>query len=208
MKVIDLKTWKRKEYFDFFSSFDDPFHGLVSEIDCTMAYKKAKEQKISFFSLYLHKAITAANKIEEFKYRIDNNKIVLFDTIHSAPTIGREDGTFSFSFNPFNKDLAIFDKSLKEVVKKVQNSVGLGLSENSYRTDVIHFSSIPWSKFTSLTHARNFKIEDTIPKITFGKMFLNEERYFLPIAVNVHHGFADGIHVSQFLKEFQYLMNV
>ena len=207
MKVIDLKTWERKEYFDFFSTFDDPFHGLVSEIDCTNAFKKSKLENISFFSIYLHHAITAINKIDAFKYRIEKNKVVLFNTIHTAPTIGRIDGSFSFSFNPYNTDFNEFDLSLKKVIKQVQNTTGLGLSKNAYRPDVVHFSSIPWSNFTSITHARNFKINDSIPKITFGKIITRNKKMFLPIAINVHHGFADGRHISMFLDEFQNLMN-
>ena len=207
MKIVNLNTWKRKEYFDFFSSYDDPFHGLVSEIDCTIAYKKSKIENISFFSYYLHKAIIAINNIEEFKYRVVNDEVVLFDKIHPAATIGREDGTFSFSFNEFSQDFSIFDNALKKVIDKVLNSSGLGLSKNAYRADVVHFSSIPWIKFTSLTHASNFKIKDTVPKITFGKMYLKDEKHFLTIAVNAHHGFIDGIHISKFLNEFQNLMN-
>lgn len=207
MKIIDVNTWERKEYFNFFSKYDDPFHGLVSEIDCTIAYQKAKIKNKSFFSYYLHKAIVTINEIEALKYRIVNDEVVLFEEIHAAATIGRKDGTFSFSFTEFDKDYTIFDTTLKEVIKQVQNSKGLGITASAYRTDVIHFSSIPWSKFTSLTHARDFKSVDTVPKITFGKMFLREGKEFLPIAINVHHGFADGIHISKFLELYQQLMN-
>lgn len=207
MKIIDTYKWDRKEYFDFFSKYDDPFHGLVSEIDCTVAYHKAKLDNISFFSYYLHKAIIAINQIAVFKYRIVDDKVVLFDKIHAATTIGRKDGTFSFSFTEFDKVYATFSTALKNVIEQVNNSKGLGIATNTYRADVIHFSSIPWNSFTSITHARNLKGVDTVPKITFGKMFLKEKKYFMPIAINVHHGFADGIHISQFLELFQQLMN-
>lgn len=207
MKIIDVNTWERKEYFNFFSKYDDPFHGLVSEIDCTIAYQKAKTKSKSFFIYYLHKAIVAINKIEALKYRIVDGEVVLFEEIHAAATIGREDGTFSFSFADFDKDYTNFEATLKEVIEQVQKTKGLGITVSAYRTDVIHFSSIPWSKFTSLTHARDFKSEDTVPKITFGKMFLREGKQLLPIAINVHHGFADGIHISQFLELYQQLMN-
>lgn len=207
MKIIDINTWERKEYFNFFSKYDDPFHGLVSEIDCTIAYQKAKSNKDSFFSYYLHKAIVTINQIEALKYRIVDDEVVLFDKIHAAATIGRKDGTFSFSFTKFNEIYTIFNTELKEVIKQVNNSKGLSVTENTYRADVIHFSSIPWNTFTGITHARVFERTDTVPKITFGKMVLREGKHFLPIAINVHHGFADGIHISQFLELFQQLMN-
>jgi len=55
MKIIDTENWNRKEHFDFFSKMASPFFGIVTEVDCTKAYKKAKENENSFFAYYLHK---------------------------------------------------------------------------------------------------------------------------------------------------------
>lgn len=207
MKTIDINSWKRKEHFDFFSKFDEPFFGIVSEIDCTIAYKVAKETTKSFFAYYLHKSLLAVNEIEEFKCRIDGTNVIIYDEIHASPTIVRDDGTFGYSFVHFNPDFEIFDRSLKKEIINIQNSVGLKLTEDAMRKDTIHYSSIPWSKFTGLTHARNFKIVDSVPKITFGKIFLREEKWIMPIAINVHHGLVDGLHVTKYLELFQKLMN-
>ena len=50
MKILDQSSWKRKEHFDFFSKYEDPYFGIVSEIDCTKAYKLSKLRNQSFFS--------------------------------------------------------------------------------------------------------------------------------------------------------------
>ena len=60
-QIIDIQKWKRKEHFEFFSAFDDPYFGIVSEIDCTRAYDKNDWAEESFFLYYLHKATMAAN---------------------------------------------------------------------------------------------------------------------------------------------------
>ena len=104
MKIIDKATWKRKEHFDFFSSFDEPFFGLVTEIDCSIAYKKCKNENISFFAYYLHKALLAINQVEEFSYRMVGDDIVVYDEIHASATLGRIDETFAFSFIEFEED--------------------------------------------------------------------------------------------------------
>lgn len=207
MKTLDINNWKRKEHFNFFSRFDEPFFGIVSEIDCTIAYKVAKEKAHSFFAYYLHKSLAAANEIEEFRYRVEGDKVIVYDEIHASPTIGRDDGTFAFSFIEFNHDFLTFENLLKREIEDVQNSVGLRLDENSSRKDVIHYSSIPWNSFTGLTHARNFKFADSTPKITFGKMFYREEKKIMPVSINVHHGLVDGLHVGNYLSLFQKLMN-
>ena len=30
-EIIEINTWNRKEHFEFFSHFDEPFFGVVSE---------------------------------------------------------------------------------------------------------------------------------------------------------------------------------
>jgi chloramphenicol O-acetyltransferase type A len=207
MKIIDINTWKRKEHFNFFSQFDEPFFGIVSEVDCTKAFQFTENEDLSFFAYYLHKSLVAANNIDEFKYRIKDEKVVLFDKIDASPTIGREDGTFAFSFIKFNSDFNVFYKSLLKEMNKVKNSNGLRATNDSEILDVIHFSSIPWIKFTGLTHARNYKFVDSCPKITFGKTYYNNNKLLMPVSVNAHHGLVDGKHIGDYFELFQKLLN-
>jgi chloramphenicol O-acetyltransferase type A len=207
MKIIDLNVWKRKEHFEFFSQFDEPFFGVVSAIDCTIASHKAKEQGISFFASYLHKSLKAVNAIEEFRCRVLNDQIVIYDSIHASATIAREDDTFAFSFVEFSEKCEPFEIALKKEIEEVQNSSGLRLNEGAVRHDVIHYSSVPWFKFTGLSHARSFTLLDSSPKITFGKIFTKDKRKMMAVSINAHHGLVDGIHVAKFLELFQKLMN-
>jgi len=207
MRSIDINTWKRKEHFTFFSQFDEPFFGIVSEIDCTIAFNKAKDQKLSFFAYYLHKVLLTINKIEEFRYRIDGENVVLYDAIHASATIGRKDETFAFSFVEYSSDFSTFMASLSNEIEAVKNSKGLRLNEVAIRNDVIHFSSIPWVKFTGLTHSRNFKFQDSAPKISVGKIEANNGKIMMPVSVNAYHGFVDGLHVGKFFDLFQKHMN-
>jgi len=206
-KHLDFEKWNRKEHFAFFSGFDEPFFGLVAEIDCTKAYHISKNYSIPF-SLYCHyQAITAVNHTEEFRYRIKNGEIVIFDKIHVTTTIGRDDTTFSFSFIPFTQSINEFINLAKLEIDRIKNSTGLGVNENAGRLDVIHFSTVPWISFTGVTHPQSFKYKDSIPKITFGKYFSRNDRMIMPVSVNAHHGLMDGFHVGQFLQLFQQLMN-
>ena len=40
--VIDTDSWKRKEHYEFFSRYEEPFFGITTNVDCTKAYKRAK----------------------------------------------------------------------------------------------------------------------------------------------------------------------
>ena len=99
---IDISNWNRKEHFEFFSAFDEPFFGITTPIDCTIAMKKAKKIQIPFFVYYLHKTLAAINSVENFRLRIENKKVYLYDEIDASATIMREDKTFGFSFMKFH----------------------------------------------------------------------------------------------------------
>ena len=203
---IDIATWSRKDHYEFFSRFDEPFFGVVVKIDCTEAYRYAKEHQLSFFLLYLYRALKAANRIEPFRYRIVDKKVFLFDQVHASPTISRTNGTFGFGYMNFEEEEQQFYIQAQRVTEEVRQSSVLipsGSGENW-----IHFSALPWLDFTSISHARSFSFPDSCPKISFGKLTEENGKWSMPVSVHVHHALMDGYHVGLFVEEFQRLMNV
>ena len=88
-KIIDIATWNRREHYEHFSAFDDPFFGVTVQVDCTRAYQEAKTKGISFSLLVLHRITTAAAAVEEFRYRIEGDKVVCYDSLLPEATVGR-----------------------------------------------------------------------------------------------------------------------
>ena len=206
-RIIDTVNWKRKEHFEFFSSFDEPFFGVVTEFDCTRAYEKVKSQGASFFLYYLHKSLVAVNAIEEFRYRLEDDKIICFDKIHASSTIGRDDETFAYSFIEYSADFEQFTIDANKEIEAVKHSTGLRLNEDSRRIDTIHYTSLPWFKLYGLSHPRNFKYRDSVPKISFGKYISEGNRKKMSIGIHAHHGLMDGYHIGKYMEVFQDIMN-
>ena len=91
---IDISSWNRKEHFEFFNTFRRTFwYYNIYRYD----YCLRKGEKCKFlFVYYLHKTIAAINQVENFRYRIEENEVVLYDEIDASATIMREDKTFGF----------------------------------------------------------------------------------------------------------------
>ena len=204
--LIDLATWNRREHFTFFSAFEEPFFGLVATVDCTRALAEAKRLGVPFFLYYLHAALQAVNQVEALRYRIEDGQVYCYDRIHASATIGRPDHTFGFSFIEQHEALAAFVPGATAEIAAVQASEGLRLNETTGRPDVIHFSALPWVRFTGLSHARSFTHPDSCPKISVGQTYVEGAATLMPVSVNVHHGLADGYHVGLFLAAFQELL--
>lgn len=203
MKVIDIESWNRKEHFEFFSKMKSAYFGFTTEVDCTKAYEYAKEHKHSFFAYYLYKSMVAVNSVDELKLRMVDDKIILFDEVHVGSTIGRTDGTFGFSFFHYSEDFKIFNGGLQEQIKIVQNSTGLGISNDVLPINHIRHTTIPWNSFTTVLHPTNFDPKECIPKITFGKFSIRDGKKYLPVSIEAHHGLADGIHLARYVEAFQ-----
>jgi chloramphenicol O-acetyltransferase type A len=202
---IDLATWNRKEHFEFFSTFEEPFFGITTPIDMTIAYEKAKVLQIPFFVYYLHKTIAAVNQVENFRYRIEENEVVLYDEIDASATIMREDKTFGFSFMKFHSNIDEFTKIAQTEIERIQVTPGLFTRE--FPTNIIHFSAIPWINFTSLTHSRSYKLPDSCPKVSWGKLMDENGKKTMSVAVMAHHGLVDGYHMGLFVEALQTELN-
>jgi chloramphenicol O-acetyltransferase type A len=202
---VNIENWNRKAHYLFFSQFDEPFFGVTVTIDCTEAYHYSKRNGLSFFLVYLYRALSAANNIEAFRYRIVDGKVFIFDEINAAPTIGRPDGTFGFAYLDYDKSEAVFYEKANAVIDLVKQSRSLHPAVSGENT--IHFSALPWLNFTSLSHARNYSFPDSSPKISFGKVTEQNGVKTMPVSIHVHHGLVDGYHVGLFADRFQELMN-
>ncbi len=202
---LDLDTWNRKEHFLFFKQMDEPFYGITTTIDCTKAYTKSKLLGVSFFTYYLHKTLNAVNAVDNFRYRIIENEVYVFDQIDASATVMREDKTFGFSYMAFSEDIKEFAQIVQTEIDRIQTTSGIFTRE--YPDNLIHFSALPWINFTSLSHARSFTWPDSCPKISFGKLTDENGKKIMPISVHVHHGLVDGYHVGLFLEQLQVLMN-
>lgn len=203
---FDTSTWARKAHFEFFRKFEDPVYGVCVTIDCTAAYKFAKEKGVSFYLYTLYNALTAANSLQPFKLRIEGGEAFIYDRIDAASTIGRANGTFGFSYIDYDSSFEKFIAAAKLEVERVQARNDLELVN---RNNIIRFSSLPWIDFTSLSHARMFAAdkEDCSPSISFGKMTEKDGKRTMPMSVHVHHALVDGLHIGQYVDCFQALMN-
>lgn len=147
----------------------------------------------------------AANEVENFRYRIEGNDVIIYEKVNASPTINRPDGTFGFSYMDYDPSFGIFAPAAQKEIEKVQQAKGLIPALTS--ENVIHYSSVPWINFTSLSHARAFAYKDSIPKISFGKMHEENGRQVIPMSVHANHALMDGYHVGLYIERFQELLN-
>ena len=201
---IDLKTWKRREHFEVFKNFDEPLFGITVRVECSAAYKKAKQSGYPFSNYYLYLSLKTVNEIEEFRYRIEDDKVYCYDSVGAGPTIFREDETFGYGFFDYYEDIDKFMSQAKIEADRVRAEHGLKFTHAG--EDIIHYSTLPWADFTAVNHARVLTVGRSIPKITFGKITREGDNMWLPVDIHANHALMDGFHVGKFVERFQELL--
>ncbi len=204
---IDLNNWPRRDYYNFFGSYDDPYFGVVVNVDCTAAYDYCKKHNVSFFLRYIYESIKALNQVENFRYRIIDNEVWLFDHVCASPVIAREDHSFSFAVFDYTTDFDGFRVNAEKRIAEVQTYTGLPFCDVPRLFDVVHYTTLPWFSFTGFKHEKNISCGESIPKLAFGKFFESEGKKLMPHSINVNHGLVDGYHVGQYLEFFQEGLN-
>lgn len=200
-RVLDIAGWNRRQLFEHYMTLLDPFFALTSEVDVTETFALAKETESSFFSRYLHACIRAVNAVENFKYRLYDDKIIIHDHIAASATIARPDHTYGFSFIDYAEDFETFNGNFLKEKERILNSSDLYPPSNTL--DCIYCSAIPWVHFTGHKETFAGTNRDSVPRLAFGKVLEKEGRLIMPVAVAANHALIDGYHVGLFLEEFQ-----
>jgi chloramphenicol O-acetyltransferase type A len=158
------------------------------------------------FLAYLFVSLKAANEIEAFRYRLRGKRVLIHDTIHAGSTVLNQDETFSFCYFSYFGLFAEFYRNAQYVLEQ-HYAQKAHLEPRDNQDNMIHYSILPWFRFSSISHPRRFHTEDSVPKIVFGKFHEQDNRWFLPISISAHHSLVDGIHVGKYLELIQLLIN-
>ncbi len=202
-RYLDTETWKRRQQFEFFKDYHNPFFNICTHVDVTPLLDLTRSnENLSFFITYHFFSIKAANEVEPFRYRLRGDRVFVHDRVHAGTTLLLADENFTFAYFDFTEDFELFHASAKATIERVKAG-GVQLHERAAQDDLIYHSVIPWATFTSISHARKGGDEDSVPKIAFGRYREDRGRTIMPVSVEVHHALMDGLHVGRYFERLE-----
>lgn len=204
-KYIDIETWPRKQHFLFFKEMDYPHFNITANVDITTTFSYVKENNLSLFKTLVYLTTKAANNVTEFRYRLDNDKVVEYEMIHPSFTYLTQQEVFSFCTVDYLDDFKQFLIGVNNKIAELTGSVDM--EDDPARNDRIFITSIPWVSFTSITHPFNLDSSDSVPRIGWGKYFNENDKIKLPLSVQAHHALMDGLHVGKYFNHLQEMLD-
>lgn len=202
MKIYKIEEFKNKEVLKFYRNLDIPQYNVCYNVDVTNLLKYVKTKKISFYYAMIYYSLLAMNRIDEFKYRINGDHVIYHDVIGPSFT--------ELIPNTENFKIVTIDfiNGLEEFIKyatESSNKQGDKFIDESkeVRDDLVYISCLPWISFTGLSHAISIVKDDAIPRLTWGKYFESNGKILIPLSVQVHHGFVNGLVLGKFSSLLQ-----
>lgn len=194
-RIINEATWERAMHCMVFRNSVAPAFCVTFEADVTELKKYVKDNNISFTLAMVYAVCRCANQIEAFRYRFVDGKIVLFDNIDTAFTyLNKKTNLFKVVNVPMMGDLKEYCINAKKIADE-QEEYFMG----SLGNDVFQCSPMPWVTYTHISHTNSGKKDNATPLFDWGKYYVKDGRIMMPISVQAHHSFVDGIHIGEYV---------
>lgn len=202
-KIIDKETWYRKEYFQHYFSEIPCTYSMTTKLDIT----KLKNSNNKLYPAMLYLITKVVNNHNEFRTSFDTNgQLGIFDEMLPCYTVfNKETETFSNIWTEYCEDYDVFCKSYEKDIK-MYSSVKKMIAKPDIPVNTFSVSMIPWTTFEGFNLNLQKGYDYLLPIFTMGKYYKENGKYFLPLAIQVHHAVCDGFHVCSFVNELQKLI--
>lgn len=195
---VSLPTWKRAGHYQMYKDCGFPFVGMTVQLDVTALVEACKSGKMRFFRAFMHLVMLSVAENENFRYRINQDEVVLFETIDPSFTVlDSRDDLFYIAVAEACERFTDFDHSVTQAESRaLENRC---LSER--RLDLVYITCIPWVGYSELVQPLFINASDSVPRFAWGKYDKVGEKYTMPFTVAGHHGFIDGVHIARFVED-------
>ena len=195
-----VEDYYRREHFNFFRSYEMPFYTITFNLEITTLKAFSADRG---FPVYLTQCFLFArgmNRVEDFRYRVIDDEIVLFDRLEIAATLPAPNGAFSFARFENEPDLESFLHRADAVSRRAREAATL---DEKTENNTILFTSLPGVRFTGFTHATPSDRTDGRARVAFGQFFEDTGRLMVPVGLGVNHIFIDGAAIGKLVEEVQ-----
>lgn len=196
---IDESKWDRAMHCAIFRNSVEPAFCVTFEADVSGLKKYVKDNNLSFTLAMVYSVCKCANEIEAFRYRFLDGKVVLYDNIDTAFTyLNKDTKLFKVVNVPMRDELKEYCINAK-IIADEQEVYFTGPLGN----DVFQCSPMPWVTYTHISHTNSGKKDNATPLFDWGKYYEKNEKLMMPVSVQVHHSFVDGIHIGEFVEKLE-----
>lgn len=195
----------RQSQLDHFSAYRLPVVSLTAEVRCRDFRTPARARGWPPFALLLHGIARASLDLENFRYRLEGGQVREVERLTVGYTVLGEGDRLNFSHVDYTPDFPEFlaryradrEEARRAPELRAAPEAGLGF---------IYVTCLPWLRFTSFQNPYAGREDDSIPRFAVGQFAQEGPELTFPLSVQVHHGLADGLHISRMFARLAEVM--
>jgi chloramphenicol O-acetyltransferase type A len=199
---VDLATYPRRRLYACFRDHPLPVFSISSRLDITGFAAAVAERQLRFYTTLCCLISRVLNGQPCFRHRIVEGVLMSYQRVHPSINVALPDGSFSFADATYQGIFADDYLSIRAAIDRARKiplqDFRQGLDDRFFLTH------LPWMSFTAIQHPYT-PAYASIPLISTGRSFHQDDKEWLPISLQAHHALVDGLHVAQVLAELSRL---
>lgn len=201
--IINMEHWSRKEYYDHYFSAIPCTYSMTTKLNITVL----KKNGIKLYPAMLYALSVIVNRHDEFRTALnEKGEVGIFSEMMPCYTVFHKDSeTFSNIWTKYSPDYNEFFADYQQDLKEYGHVSGI---EGKPHTPPNTFpvSMIPWTSFEGFNLNLQKGYGYLLPIFTMGKYYTENSKYWMSLAIQVHHAVCDGFHLCRFINELQGLI--
>lgn len=191
-REIDVGSWERRATYTGFRRSAFPFHVVGVDLELGPSVEFWRARRISPYLACIYVACRAANEIAAFRHRIRGDKVVELEQVHADYTVPAGPESFSIRQVEYDPDFARFQAA-------TETGAVADPSDTEESDHWIFLTCLPWVSFTHVMQPMK-SVNDSIPRLAWGKFSLRDGVWQMPISVQAHHAVVDGVHIARLFE--------
>lgn len=201
--LIDRNQWKREEFFQHYVTEVPCSYSMSVKMEITALRRRGEK----LYPAMLYAITTIVNRHEEFRTAFDaQGRLGVYDAMLPCYTVfHKETETFSNLWTEYTESYEAFCRAYEEDLEQYGDRQGL-MGKPDVPPNNFPVSMVPWTSFEGFHLHLPKGNTYLLPIFTMGRYEERDGKWWLPLAIQVHHGVCDGFHVCRFLQELQELL--
>lgn len=203
-----LENWPRAEAFYYYSQMAPTSYSITVKLRVTRLRQLTKQKQIKFFPAYLYAVSRVVSQLQELKMAVKEEALGYWDYLNPVyPQFHPEDQTISLLWTEYTADFPEFYQRYLMDCQNFGGDRGMLTKKGPPPENAYVISCIPWFSFDSFSLQHHQLKDYYFPSFEAGKFVQQEEEWYMPLAINVHHATTDGYHLQLFLEQLQELLD-
>lgn len=203
-----MEDWPRAEAFYYYSQMAPTSYSVTVKLRVTRLRQRTKQKQIKFFPAYLYAVSRTVSQLSELRIAVKDGTLGIWDYLNPVyPQFHSEDQTVSLLWTEYTADFAEFYQRYLADCQTFGGDRGMLTKKGPPPENAYVISCIPWFSFDSFSLQHHQLKDYYFPSFEAGKFVQQEDEWYMPLAINVHHAAADGYHLQLFLEQLQDLMD-